>query len=299
MCCKLPDHGCNSDRSCTFLCGHIIMRGFLGRTRYEEYIFAVSPAPLTGRAALLIHISKSVAMILAVRLGQFLTHISSEAQIWVQAHDAVRQILLSWQSPNSDFWLPEREEGFCTAHESSGSWDAVVSVYKAVCQYQARGHSQVTSTFSRMFVEAVWNPGAWFYTPKATHVSSTPYFHSFVEVPSFFWQHIIYNNILCRRWRSKCSCWLLFQNSVWKILNAQKNPLTVWDHIHTAGLLFGGISFLVGKNKIINKVFRARLGKWIKTDSSRTISQRKSLWKRNFSMVNMLGKHFVSTESLT
>lgn len=48
--------------------------------------------------------------------------------------------------------------GFCTTHESSGSWDAAVSVYEAVCQYQAGGHSQVPHILSRMFVEAVWPP---------------------------------------------------------------------------------------------------------------------------------------------
>lgn len=73
-----------------------MFRGFLGGTRYEEYIFAVASAPLPGGAALLMHIAKSIATILGVRLGEFLTYISSEARMWVQAHGAVRQVLLSW-----------------------------------------------------------------------------------------------------------------------------------------------------------------------------------------------------------
>lgn len=60
---------------------HVMFRGFLGGTRYVEYIFAVAPAPLTGGAALLIHTAKNIAMILGVRLGEFLTYISSEAQM--------------------------------------------------------------------------------------------------------------------------------------------------------------------------------------------------------------------------
>lgn len=226
------DHGCNWNQPCTRASPvrypHVgIVAEALQREEPEmrNIYLQLQQHLWLVELPLLMHFAESIATILGMRLGEVRTYISSA---WAQSHGAVRRAWLFLAVPKLRLPTVRMRRGICPAHESSGNSQNGEAFPKRSVSTKAGGHTMFPTFSQECLRKQSELAGAWFYTPSCTDVSGTPSFHSFAGV-----------NVAYLNGGSAPSA----RNSFTR--NNKKNPLTVWDHIHTAGLLFGAISFLV------------------------------------------------------